>query len=249
MLLLLVVCLFSFTGAVSASGPGGFHDSSDRENCIKCHTRVPGEEGVSRQEASLRFKGEIDKICGQCHGDFEHEHPVTLVVSPTSEGTKFLPLDSEGKIVCTSCHDVIERIPVHKKKTITGKKLCLSCHVDSEIFAQIIWYPTFLKKGEQGRLEVKVVEFNLSSKKEYVGDTVLLYYYAKDIDTGNITFGTDVLYDNGTHGDRVEGDSIFTLTETAHMDKKVRRLVYTGWILNSKNKRSNTVTLAIEYGE
>jgi hypothetical protein len=172
---------------------------------------------------------------------------VKLVISPITKGAELLPLGREGKIICITCHDVMEKISVHRKKIATGRELCLSCHVDADIFAQIIWYPTHLKKGETGRLEIKVVEFNLSSNKEYIGDTVLLYFYAKDIDSGNITFGTNVLYDNGTHGDRVKGDSIYTLTESAQVDDKVKRLVYTGWILNSSNKRSNTVTLAIEY--
>lgn len=234
-------------GGIQASKTKDFHGSNSQKNCVKCHIEVPPEGSNPRAEGNLRFKGNIDEICSECHENYKHDHPVKLVISPAVRGTESLPLDKEGRIVCITCHDVMEKIDVHRKKIASGRELCLSCHVDADLFAQIIWYPTHLRKGETGRLEIKVVEFNLDSEKQYMGDTVLLYFYAKDIDSGSITFGTNVLYDDGTHGDRTKGDAIYTLTEKANVDDKVKRLVYTGWILNSSSKRSNTVTLAIEY--
>ncbi|HEY5765735.1 MAG TPA: choice-of-anchor X domain-containing protein, partial [Candidatus Deferrimicrobiaceae bacterium] len=64
---------------------------------------------------------------------------------------------------------------------------------------------------------------------------------------GKITFGTNVMYDNGTHGDREARDSIYTLTEEAESEGRKKRVVYTGWVLDSEGRRSNTVTLAVEY--
>lgn len=242
-----ILCVLVLIGSSHALEDTKFHESKNRKNCIKCHVKVPVQGSDPRGEGNLLFKGDFDKICSACHGNYEHEHPVSLVISPMIKGAESLPLDREGRIVCITCHDVMEKMEVHRKKVAMGKDLCLSCHVDSDIFAQIIWYPTHLKQGETGRLEIKVVEFTTRSDKRSLGESVLLYFYAKDIETGHITFGTNVLYDDGTHGDRVKGDSIYSLTETAQVDGKLKRLVYTGWILDKVSKRSNTVTLAVEY--
>lgn len=174
-------------------------------------------------------------------------HPVRIAVAPDMKSPEDLPLDREGKITCTTCHDVMEGMGAHRKRRVKGRGLCLNCHVDSDILAQVSWYPTHLRKGEHGRLELKVVEFRVPRKKAYLGDSVLLYYYAKNVDTGKITFGTNVLYDNGTHGDREARDSIYTLTEEAESEGRKKRVVYTGWVLDSEGRRSNTVTLAVEY--
>ena len=76
---------------------------------------------------------------------------------------------------------------------------------------------------------------------------MLLYYYAKGPSGGEITFGTNVLHDDGTHGDRVAHDSVYTLIEIASGIEKKKRVVYTGWVLDNVGRRSNTVTLAVEY--
>lgn len=223
-----------------------FHERTDRKTCLVCHRDVPREGSSPLRENNFQEGGDLEKICGKCHSSYRHTHPVKLVLTPLTKEKGDLQVWRNGEITCVTCHDVMAKIPVHRKKETVGKKLCLSCHVESDIFAQIIWYPTHLKRGETGRLEVKVVEFSASRNKEYLGETLLLYYYAKDADTGEITFGTNVLYDDGTHGDRKGGDSIYTLTEDASVGGK-KRLVYTGWVLDRKGRRSNTVNLAIHY--
>lgn len=241
---IILICIFF---RLPSSGAGLFHERSDKAVCIKCHKSVPTEGSSPIAERNILFDGDVEKTCMVCHNKYQHEHPVKLVLSPSLKGSKSIPIGMKGKIICITCHDVMRKIPIHRNVELSGKELCLNCHVESDIFAQIIWYPTHLKKGETGRLEIKVVEFNSKSKKSYIGDTVLLYFYAKDVDEGNISFGTNVLHDDGTNGDRVRGDSIYTITEAVSVEGKGRRLVYTGWILDKKGKRSNTVNLAIEY--
>jgi hypothetical protein len=223
------------------------HARKDQKACIVCHVSQPAEGSAPAKESNLRFGGDIVAICSSCHEGYKHMHPVKIAVAPDMKSPEDLPLDKSGKITCITCHDVMEGSGVHRRRKLVGRALCLNCHVDSDILAQVNWYPTHLAKGEQGRLELKVVEFRIVGKKAYLGDSVLLYYYAKDVDTGQISFGTNVLYDDGSHGDRVPHDSIYTLIEKAEKIEKTKRMVYTGWALDVNGRRSNTVTLAVEY--
>jgi len=226
---------------------GDPHLQNQGKGCINCHLSSPAPGSSPLQDNNLRFGGDVVALCSSCHGGYRHMHPVRIAVAPDMKSPEDLPLDREGKITCTTCHDVMEGMGTHRKRRVKGRGLCLNCHVDSDILAQVNWYPTHLRKGEHGRLELKVVEFRVPRKKAYLGDSVLLYYYAKNVDTGKITFGTNVLYDNGTHGDREARDSIYTLTEEAESEGRKKRVVYTGWVLDSEGRRSNTVTLAVEY--
>lgn len=223
------------------------HGRKDRKSCGVCHISIPAEGTGQSRNASLKFGGEIVAICSSCHEGYRHMHPVKIAVAPDMKSPEDLPLDKDGKITCITCHDVMEGAGVHRNRRVVGRQLCLNCHVDSDILAQVSWYPTHLAKGEKGRLELKVVEFRLPARKSYIGDSVLLYYYAKDVDTGSILFGTNILYDDGTHGDRVARDSVYTLMEEAPLKGKKKRLVYTGWVVDFEARRSNTVTLAVEY--
>lgn len=222
------------------------HGRKDAKSCVLCHVGVPAE-GAGPRGAALRFGNDVVALCSSCHESYRHMHPVKIAVAPDLKSPDDLPLDKDGKITCVTCHDAMEGTGVKRRKKVVGRALCLNCHVDSDILAQVAWYPTRLKKGAKGRLELKVVDFHVLSKKKYLGNSVLLYYYAKNVDTGEIVFGTNILYDDGTHGDRAARDSIYTLLEEAPRSGKKRRVIYTGWVLDAEGRRSNTVTLAVEY--
>lgn len=219
----------------------------DPKACLVCHASAPGavRQGV-RRDPKLKFGGDVVALCGSCHEAYNHMHPVKIAVAPEMKSPEELPLDKDGKITCITCHDVMEGHGINRNKRMIGKALCLNCHFDSDILAQVVWYPTHLKKGEQGRLEMKVSEFRIKGKKKTLGESVLLYYTFRNVDTKAITFGTNILYDDGSHGDRTPRDGIYTLMEEATTDRKERR-VYTGWIVDGTGRRSNTVTLAVEY--
>ena len=223
------------------------HARKDQKACIVCHVSQPAEGSAPAKENNLRFGGDIVALCSSCHEGYKHMHPVKIAVAPGMKSPEDLPLDMDGKITCITCHDAMEASGVHRRRRMVGRSLCLNCHEDTSILAQVNWYPTHLAKGEQGRLEFKVVEFRIVGKKAYLGDSVLLYYLARNVDTGEFSFGTNVLYDDGSHGDRVARDSIYTLIEKADRTQKKRRVVYTGWVLDSDGRKSNTVNLAVEY--
>ncbi len=223
------------------------HGRKDQKTCVVCHVQNFVEVAGQRRDYGLKFAGDVVALCSSCHEGYRHMHPVKIAVAPDMKSPEDLPLDRDGKITCITCHDVMEGTGVHRKRKLVGRQLCLNCHVDSDIIAQVNWYPTRLKKGEKGRLELKVVEFRIPAKKTHIGGSVILYYYAKNVDTGDILFGTNILHDDGTHGDRVARDSIYTLMEESPKEGKKRRIVYTGWVVDSETRRSNTVTLAVEY--
>lgn len=252
--ILAVLSAAAFLAAASASAaekrggaPEDPHLRNQGKGCIQCHLSPPPPGSSPVLDNNLRFGGDIVALCSSCHGGYRHMHPVRIAIAPNMKSTGDLPLDREGKITCVTCHDVMEGMGMPRKRRVRGRGLCLNCHADSDILAQVNWYPTHLRKGDHGRLELKVVEFRIPRKKSNLGESVLLYYYAKNVDTGHITFGTNVLYDDGTHGDRVPRDSIYTLTEEAESDGRRKRVVYTGWVLDPEGRRSNTVTLAVEY--
>ncbi len=223
------------------------HAHKDRKACIVCHVSAPAEGSAPAKENNLRFGGDMVALCSSCHESYKHMHPVKIAVAPDMKSPEDLPLDRDGKITCVTCHDAMEASGVHRRRRLVGRALCLNCHEETNILAQVNWYPTHLGKGEQGRLELKVVEFRLVGKKVYLGDSVLLYYLARNVETGEYSFGTNVLYDDGSHGDRIARDSIYTLIEKADKGRKKTRIVYTAWVLDSDGRKSNPVTLAVEY--
>jgi hypothetical protein len=248
LVLLLALLLASPSGAAEKRKAENPHERKDAKACPICHVTPPSEAEASRQQFNLRFEGDVVALCGSCHGGYTHMHPVKIAVAPDMKNPEDLPLDKDGKITCATCHDVMEGHGVSRKRRVTGRALCLNCHADSEILASVVWYPTRLKKGATGRLEVKVIEFQVRTKRGPVGDSVLLYYYVRDADKGKITFGTDILYDDGTHGDRKARDGVFTLTERSTPSKaKPERKVYTCWVLDGTGRKSNTINLQIEY--
>jgi hypothetical protein len=243
----ILVLLSGGAGPASGKSPESPHGLKDPKACVECHIGVPPEGSSPRKEINLRFGGDIVALCSSCHAKYRHMHPVDIALSPDMKSPEDLPLSKDGKITCITCHDVMEGHGVARKRKMVGRALCLNCHADTDLLADIVWFPPRLKRGEKGRLEVKVVEFRVPRKKSSLGDAVLLYYYAKSPSGGDITFGTNVLHDDGTHGDRVARDSVYTLTEIASGIEKKMRVVYTGWVLDNVGRRSNTVTLAVEY--
>lgn len=244
-----IMAVVLLLGTASAA-PGGKaksdnpHGRKDAKACLVCHVTHPAE---GKRDASLRLSGDVVKLCGGCHEKYQHMHPVRIAVPPDMKSPEDLPLGKDGTITCITCHDVMEGNGIPRKRRVVGRALCLNCHVDSDILAQIVWYPTRLKAGELGRLEFKVVEFRINKKKAPLGESVLLYYYARNVDTNQISFGTNILYDDGSHGDNRAKDGIYTMTEHAPTIAKKERKVYTGWVVDTGGRRSNTVTLAVEY--
>jgi hypothetical protein len=97
-----------------------------KEKCLYCHTEVPDEKHVSREDPKLI--GDLGVLCQRCHirmamrsGSFSHmQRPSakTAAIMRTTE-EKFaaiLPLDEQGRTTCATCHNP------HDKDVISAEK-------------------------------------------------------------------------------------------------------------------------------
>ncbi|MEW6571752.1 MAG: cytochrome c3 family protein [Nitrospirota bacterium] len=94
---------------------------AQKHECSFCH--LPAAEGKGMQ-----LKEPVNDLCLKCHPTRkcvnESEHEVDIVPSMTVEG---LPLSSDGKMTCITCHNP------HKWSSLNLLRmeptlLCLKCH-------------------------------------------------------------------------------------------------------------------------
>ncbi|KPK31845.1 MAG: hypothetical protein AMK70_11665 [Nitrospira bacterium SG8_35_1] len=110
--------------------------------CTECHEKKPGE-GV---ETLLKFGGDFTQLC-KCHGytPGTYIHPVDI--EPTKEKKSRIPADFplvNGKIVCTTCHDIYQQCAGDPKRRLLNPKflrgapypsrttLCFKCHDENK---------------------------------------------------------------------------------------------------------------------
>jgi len=84
--------------------------------CVDCH---PGQVTDKIME--------INELCLKCHPANKSDHPTGVVSKLIPDG---LPLDSENKITCYTCHDPHGKDTVGTLLRMDFNSLCLSCHRD-----------------------------------------------------------------------------------------------------------------------
>ncbi len=119
------------------------------EKCLYCHVEKPDEKTASFKDVILI--GDLKLLCQRCH-DIKRRHPANVnhfrrpsnkmfkrLKALEAENGITMPLDSEGKIFCATCHNPHERgvIPSGRpgakgagsplRHRLPGK-LCSSCH-------------------------------------------------------------------------------------------------------------------------
>ncbi len=108
------------TVAGAASTGNNPHDFSNKEECSSCH-------GSSMP--SLSFDSVT--VCTRCHEGFLGNHPVAkhpIGKIPEINITKLMPLSSDGKMVCYTCHDNHNSSSYPKMLRTDYMRLCSSCH-------------------------------------------------------------------------------------------------------------------------
>jgi hypothetical protein len=119
------------------------------EKCLYCHVTVPDREESTFEDVQLI--GDLKVLCQRCHGSLL-KHPgnafhylipsdkfMRRIKEMEREYQVILPLDYEGKLTCTTCHNPHERgvIPGMRKSAKGAsdafrhripKKLCTKCH-------------------------------------------------------------------------------------------------------------------------
>jgi len=119
------------------------------DKCLYCHVTKPDQEKSSFEDVKLI--GDLKVLCQRCHGTLlKHPGNVFHYLKPSSKIMKrieamekdnqiILPLDYEGKLTCSTCHNPHERgvIPAARKSAKGASevlrhrlpnKLCKSCH-------------------------------------------------------------------------------------------------------------------------
>lgn len=114
-----------------ASAPGA---AENTEGMVRSS---PHEFG-SQHYCSVCHKGEPPALtmdpmatCTKCHHGNVTNHPVSrhpLGVTPKMSVPAYLPLSTDGKMVCFTCHDPHNKSGLNKMLRVTFIKLCASCH-------------------------------------------------------------------------------------------------------------------------
>lgn len=123
-----------------------------KDGCPACHVDDPAQNGKGGYKL-VNFTRDIYSLCTSCHKPAVH-HPIDII--PGKSFSKRLPLDPDGSMTCTTCHDPHADAYADKPKTgrsvisklfdltfpISGRKyptyflrmsnvagkLCLECH-------------------------------------------------------------------------------------------------------------------------
>ena len=148
-----------------AQNPHAF--MNDPSRCLHCHdTRPVGPGGL--------FIKDIVSLCRDCHSMAHRmSHPVDI--RPQEDAHPELPLDHEGTITCSTCHDphsdpssatpyvnrgIVERLkgmfssagyPTYfLRMSNTQGQLCLSCHESEEVDRGHLDVPTTFERDYTG---------------------------------------------------------------------------------------------------
>ncbi len=109
-------------------------------DCLACHRDTP-IKGTPLTDiyAGLKYGGNVGLLCNSCHGT-HGVHPVDIKPAPGMKPPAYLPLDSEGRIYCLTCHELgctLGGVKLRLFNEVDGsmKRLCYSCH-DENVFNQ-----------------------------------------------------------------------------------------------------------------
>lgn len=86
------------------------------EDCLNCH----------KEKDSKELKSPVNELCLKCHPlSTQRDHPVNIkaTVRPVK-----LPLDSEGRITCITCHEPHGKTGKERLLRMQFNDLCRECH-------------------------------------------------------------------------------------------------------------------------
>ena len=128
-LLILFLLLIAAGAAYTVLRPTA-HDFTEGQ-CADCHAVTP----VAGKRETLRMKASIQYLCGRCHGQRDSiSHPVEMFPEKTAVPAD-LPLSWEGKMTCSTCHDIHAGRPGFGgearslRRQASGAEFCSACHV------------------------------------------------------------------------------------------------------------------------
>jgi predicted CXXCH cytochrome family protein len=92
-------------------------------DCRDCH--VVGADGVPM--VPIELLGTQETICAGCHRDaIEASHATGFI--PRRPLPKAYPLDREGRLTCSTCHELHGQAPALLRAGEPGRDFCGPCH-------------------------------------------------------------------------------------------------------------------------
>ncbi len=164
-----------------------------KDNCTFCHVETPdpnspslpllasthpnplfSKEGEPSGGGVLKFRLPIDKLCLGCHLKTPHLNSVNHLVKPSEEMFKvikesekrlgvILPLDSEGKVTCVTCHAPHEKGVVKEEKPV-GKQVADGSLKEGIVYEESPWSRVFAE-DKRKRMEKLGAEFKIEYRK------------------------------------------------------------------------------------
>jgi predicted CXXCH cytochrome family protein len=131
------------------------------EQCTECHAAVP----VKGKRETLVMTAPISALCGRCHGALgaSASHPVEIVPAEVAVPAD-LPLSREGKMTCSTCHDIHGAVSgssgasrAYLRRTALGPAFCSSCHGQGLGHAQMMGRAHMQQAPESAGITVDAV--------------------------------------------------------------------------------------------
>ena len=101
------------------------------DECMRCHLTDPGAE-----KAPVPLVAPESELCRDCHSGMDAllTHPVEIRPRH-AEVPADMPLSTEGKLTCSTCHDIHSSYrtpfgaPSHfLRRQVSGRRFCIICH-------------------------------------------------------------------------------------------------------------------------
>ncbi len=111
---------------------GGGHSFTDQQ-CLDCHVTTP----IKGKRETLTMRAPVRDLCIRCHKRYLENaltHPVEMVPSSATVPAD-MPLSWDGKMTCSTCHDIHASPPgvssstrAYLRRNAVGAELCSACH-------------------------------------------------------------------------------------------------------------------------
>jgi predicted CXXCH cytochrome family protein len=110
----------------------GGHSFTDQQ-CLDCHVTTP----IKGKRETLAMRAPVRDLCIRCHKSYLDNaltHPVGMVPSNATVPAD-MPLSWDGKMTCSTCHDIHASPPgvssstrAYLRRNAIGAELCFACH-------------------------------------------------------------------------------------------------------------------------
>ncbi|MBA3015402.1 MAG: cytochrome c3 family protein [Proteobacteria bacterium] len=111
-----VIALPIIITLITLFSAGSGYCLTEHKKCVSCHELRGADENIRET---------VNSLCLGCHAANITDHKLDIVSNTAPES---LPLDSQKRIICITCHEPHGKNTVGKFLRMEREKLCLSCH-------------------------------------------------------------------------------------------------------------------------